>query len=109
VTGSELAAIKASAGAVTSTVMQIVSAYKQNRYVSKEKLRQLELEAETALRAARAHAMGRLYRVNIEEIAETQRYIDSLRLGGPALDYAMSHLEQLSSDLTANLRDFRNG
>ena len=108
-TGSELAAFGSSARAVTSTIMQIVSAYRRNKFVDREKLRQLELQAETALRAVRAHALGHLYRVNIEEIAATQKTIESLHLSGAALEHAMLHLEQLSSDLLANLREFRNG
>lgn len=89
--------------------MQIIAAYKQTKTINRAKLRQLELEAETALRAMQGHAMGHLYRVNIEEIAKTQRYIDSLHLGGLALDHAMGQLEQLSSELAANLMDFRHG
>jgi hypothetical protein len=104
VTGSELATFKVSATAISVSISEVVSLYKRNRVVNRAKLQQLQLQAEQALREARTRAVANLARVNIEEIAATQRYIDSLHLNGAALDYAMLHLEQLSVQLADNLK-----
>ena len=106
VTGSELVAFNVSANALAITVSNVVSLYRRDRAIDRAKLRQIEQEAEEALRYARGQALGNLARINIEEIAATQRYIDSLRLKDAALDYAMQTLEQLHRQLIENLKGF---
>ncbi|HEY1915851.1 MAG TPA: hypothetical protein VGH27_09775 [Streptosporangiaceae bacterium] len=102
----EMVTFKASAGAVAVTLSDVIASYKRTRTVNHGKLVLLEMQADAALRIARARGTSSLAQINIEEIAATQRLIDSLNLYGPALDHAMRQLETLSYSLAENLRGF---
>jgi hypothetical protein len=108
-TGAELVTFKVSATALAVKVSDLVSFYRERRVVDRTRLDQIKLQADEALRIARARAVGGLARVNIEEIAKTQYLIDYFNLNGEALRHAMTQLEQLSTELTLNLKGLGNG
>jgi len=105
-TGSELAAFNASANALAVSVSNIISLYRRDRAIDRAEIQKIALNAEAALAEARARALGNLAIINIQEIAATQRYIDSLSLNNAALDGAILTLEQLSLQLAENLKRF---
>lgn len=108
-TGAELTAFESTARSVVGIIRQIVRQYRESRIVDHNKTRELQLTADSAYRQAMALALGELARIHIQEIAETQRLIDSLKLKEEALGHAMRHLEKLSYALEQNLEGLRRG
>jgi hypothetical protein len=56
-----------------------------------------------------AEGRGRVIRTNLRELAETQRLIDSMSLGGETLAYAMDQLRALHNELMRNFMEFSRG
>lgn len=99
-------AAEASANEVAQTAGGVVELYRKSLLVDQVALRHLAVQADQAVATTRAQAISSLARVNLEELAETLRFIDSLHLEGPALGAAMIHLEALSRELSKNLKRF---
>jgi hypothetical protein len=98
-TGSELAAYRASVSLVATTAQGIISIYRQNRTITKGQLELLRVEAERSVSLAKSRALGDIARANMYELIETARLIESLDAYNPALPYSMDQLEQLSRSL----------
>lgn len=94
--------------AVTSVVSDVLRTYRLSQATRQAELRRLDDKLAEARALTRASAIGVLFRANIEEIAATQRLIDSQELSGEALRYAMAQLGELSVELKRNVEKFIN-
>lgn len=95
------------AKSVSTAVASIITTYRKSKAVKKQELAALEAKIKIYVTQARAHAIGEIIRVNIEEIASTQRYIDQQNLDGIALEMAIEQLHELNCLLRANLNNVR--
>lgn len=95
--------------AVSSALGEVLRTYRLTRTYSRAELVAVMDRAREAQAHAAPQARGRLIRANLEELAETQRLIDSQRLTGHALAYAMDQLHLLHVDLKRNYEAFGRG
>jgi hypothetical protein len=104
--GAEIAAFSGGARRVLHLANALVGTWQQGAVVSRSKVQELRIESERMIYEARARATGDLIRLNIIEIVETARLIESANLTGIALVSAMGQLQLLSDKLAENLRLF---
>lgn len=92
---------------VGQAVHALVKAYNTFRAIRKKEKIDLINSIELYRSKVRTHATGELVRANIKEIADTQRYIDSMNLSGVALERCMYQLNKLADELDQILEDFK--
>jgi hypothetical protein len=95
--------------AVGSAVTEVLRTYQTTRAVKKGELQILKDRIAESRAQIGAEARGRLIRTNLQELAETQRLIDSMGLSGETLRYAMEQLRTLHNELTRNFVECSRG
>lgn len=95
--------------AVGTVVTGILHTYATTRTVHRAELTALKDKISEARAQLGAQARGRLLRTNLEELAETQRLIDSLGFRGDSLSYAMDQLRLLHGELMRSFQEFSRG
>lgn len=99
---SQEVVVAESVRAVSSALGEMLKTYQLSRTVRRAEVAELKERISDAKAVAAAHAGARLFRVHIQEIAETMRCIDAEDLSGPALEYAMDQMRLLHIALKRN-------
>lgn len=92
---------------VSSALSTIVNTYYTFRMIRKEDMVALDVRIKAFQRKTISQEAAEIVRLNIKEIADTQRYIDQQHLTGVALDMAMEQLRNLNIVLMDNVNTFR--
>lgn len=98
--------------AVSGNITNFITRTKASGVVQKAQLEMLKAQTAKVLADAKANHAFDLVTTNLEQIAKTQEYIDSLErkgtLHGTALTLALEQLCDLNAMLRRNLRRFEN-
>lgn len=110
---NSLAPVLANAAvAVSGNITSLITKAKASGVIQHAQLEMLKEQTAKVLADARAYHSGDIVTTNLEQIARTQEYIDSLerqgRLHGISLTMAMDQLGDLNDMLRRNLRRFEN-
>ena len=96
----------------TNKVTSLISWFRATRTTNQAKLNAIIVETETQIRVAKSKGASRIVTCNLEEVARTQRLIDSYvydgALHGDSLVDAYEQLEELNITLRDNLRRYRD-
>ncbi len=97
---------------VSKGIGDLVMNARANGVVKRAQFEMLKDQTTKAIALARANNAGDIARSNLEQLMETQRYIDNLekegRLHGISLSMAMDQLADLNDTLRKILEDYRN-
>lgn len=104
--------VEKAAVAVTENITGLITKSKASGVIQRTQLEMLKAQTTKVLTDARAYYSGDIITTNLEQIARTQEYIDTLerqgRLHGISLTMAMDQLADLNDMLRRNLREFEN-
>lgn len=104
--------VKEAAVVVSGTITSLITRTRASGVVQRTQLELLKNQTAKVLADARAYHAGELVTTNLEQLAKTQDYIDSLekrgQLHGRSLDYAMQQLDELNNMLRHNLRNYES-
>lgn len=92
---------------VSNALTAVINTYKTFRVVRKQEMATLDIKIKSFQAKTYAYEVGAIIRLNIQEIVETQRYIEQQNCTGLALDMAISQLEELNVLLRNNLNTLR--
>lgn len=96
--------------AVSGNITSLITKAKASGTIHRAQLEMLKAQTTKVLTDARAYHISDIVTTNLEQIAKTQEYIDSLerqgRLHGTSLAMAMDQLGDLNDILRRNLRNF---
>lgn len=99
--------------AITGNITNFITKTKAAGTIHRAQFEMLKNQTEKVLADARAYNTFSIVTTNLEQIARTQEYIDTLtkqgRLHGKSLDMAMDQLFDLNDILRRNLKNFENG
>lgn len=97
---------------VTSDISNLVTKVKVGGVIQRTQFEILKNQTAKVLADAKAYNTTSIITTNLEQIAKTQEYIDTLfkqgRLHGVSLNMAMEQLADLNDILRKNLRRFEN-
>lgn len=91
---------------VSTALNNVVNTYYTFRTIRKQEMVVLDSKIKAFKARTYVQEAGTLIRMNIQEIANTQRFIDEKNLSGPALDLAMEQLYALNGLLKSNVNNF---
>lgn len=89
---------------VSNALTAVINTYKSFRVVRKQEMDTLDIKIKTFQAKTYAREVGEVIRLNIQEIAATQRYIEQQKCTGLALDMAINQLVELNTLLRNNLK-----
>lgn len=92
---------------VSNALTAVINTYKSFRVVRKQEMAALDIKIKTFQAKTYAREVGEVIRLNIQEIADTQRYIEQQNCTGLALEMAIDQLGELNILLRDNLSSLR--
>lgn len=95
-----------SATTLASTVRGIINDWQYSKVANREKIRNMETQAEAVRLQSQNQGGGALLRVSAEEIKATNNLIMSSGLTGDQMDWAMRQLSRLQDELDRNIDDY---
>lgn len=92
---------------VSNALTAVINTYKSFGMVRKQEMASLDIKIKSFQAKTYAREVGDVIRLNIQEIADTQRYIEQQNCTGLALDMAIEQLVELNILLRNNLYSIR--
>jgi hypothetical protein len=102
--GTELVTVASNALSATRSVITILS---EQRSLSKIRSAEYKIIIESAIAAARSHAAGRLFAVNMDELLRAWILMESYSFSGPAYEMAFRQYCILGRKLERYLDEFQ--
>lgn len=94
---------------VSTLLGKVVKLYDTVKELRMRDVQDLRMQTAAFLTMRENQIVGQLIRMNIEQIAETSKYIEQQNLTGLALDLAIGQLRILDTRLRENLNRFESG